>query len=256
MKRTLLFFDFDHTIIDYNSDEYFVDKLKPDWKSYMMQLYSTKQHTWLQLIQHMLNKFLTEGNTTSQQLEDCIKQIPLHPHMLQIFHQINVLQKQHPQSIDVYIASDANTWFIQTILRANHLEHLIHRIYTNSCVFDQQTNQFLLSPYHGSTQIPSHSCSICPTNLCKGTIFLSEATLHKYERLVVIGDGSNDFCPCAKMKNFSDKECYALVRHGYRLSKLLQTKEEPYTLSSHVQVMYWNNYEELQQLFSNLLQEE
>ena len=49
---------------------------------------------------------------------------------------------------------------------------------------------------------PQHSCSVgCSPNMCKGeelTAFLAEHG--DYDKVVYIGDGSNDFCPVVRLR--------------------------------------------------------
>lgn len=94
--------------------------------------------------------------------------------------------------------------FIREMLHYHGLEHIfrVENILTNAAVWERSnlnTDEELLRimPYHTG---PPHECtSQCPSNMCKGLIL--DQIRHKYtpQRIVYIGDGSGDFCPCIRL---------------------------------------------------------
>ena len=124
-----------------------------------------------------------------------------------MIHFIRYLQKRKDTTL--VIISDANTFYIDTILNVYNLRVGFEKIITNLGIFASperlliQTNPEL-----------KHSCVKCPKNLCK-SIFFSK-TCHRsrnslisqgtevrkilqerdYQTVWYIGDGRNDVCPC------------------------------------------------------------
>ena len=93
-------------------------------------------------------------------------------------------------NIDIIIASDSNTYFIDWILEANGLKDMVKAVFTNHASFDEQG--YLRIKIHND-----HKCEDCPVNMCKSTIvqdYLASCDC-KYSRMFYAGDGGNDFCP-------------------------------------------------------------
>lgn len=65
---------------------------------------------------------------------------------------------------DMKIVSDANQFFIETILEQHGLLGCFSEIFTNPTLVDEGVLRIL--PYHASTSSP-HACNLCPSNLCK-----------------------------------------------------------------------------------------
>lgn len=71
-----------------------------------------------------------------------------------------------------------------------------------------------------------HQCPACPVNMCKSTILqrhLAREELqhhaHRFcEKVIYVGDGSNDLCPAQALMRHD----VLFVRAGYGLDKLLQ----------------------------------
>jgi len=73
------------------------------------------------------------------------------------------------KSCHVIILSDANSIFIDNILKGSSAEKLVKKIVTNPAEFDPKG--FLrISPYHANEDV----CLRCPKNLCKGIALASE----------------------------------------------------------------------------------
>lgn len=68
---------------------------------------------------------------------------------------------------DLKIVSDANVFFIETILKHHGIWELFSEINTNSSFVDEE-GRLRIFPHHDFTK-SSHACStnICPPNMCK-----------------------------------------------------------------------------------------
>lgn len=68
---------------------------------------------------------------------------------------------------DLKIVSDANTFFIETILNHYGIRELFSEIYTNPSFIDDE-GRLKIFPHHNFTESP-HGCNTytCPPNMCK-----------------------------------------------------------------------------------------
>lgn len=66
---------------------------------------------------------------------------------------------------DLRIVSDANTFFIETVLKHLGVRECFSEINTNPGCVNQEGRLGIL-PYHDFNKSP-HGCSLCPPNMCK-----------------------------------------------------------------------------------------
>jgi len=119
--------------------------------------------------------------------------------------------------IPMIIISDANSVFIQLILKAYFIDHFFDQgtIFTNPAVWDDQ-GRLRVSYYDKKV----HGCAICPRNMCKGKI-LDEFLRHSFTTppdIIYIGDGAGDYCPCLQLA----KDSCILAKHGFTLLRQLE----------------------------------
>eukprot|EP00300_Choanocystis_sp_HF-7_P008111 c15704_g1_i3.p2 GENE.c15704_g1_i3~~c15704_g1_i3.p2 ORF type:complete len:108 (+),score=21.48 c15704_g1_i3:1113-1436(+) len=86
----------------------------------------------------------------------------------------------------VCILSDANTFFIDTILEHHKMQHLFSAIVTNPAQFTEQ-GRLEVRP-HQPLETP-HNCPRCPPNMCKGKLLQEVLRKPHHERVIYIGDG-------------------------------------------------------------------
>ena len=171
-------FDFDHTIIDTNSDT-FINKIvlekesllsKDDCKSDYRFKYPSeieKHQCWTVRMNAVFNFMHSKYRITETDFIQCLKEIKIHDSMKQLLF----LLKE--KGYEIIIVSDANTFFIETILKENEIDHLFNfnkHIFTNKATFinglltvRQFNETFNLNgePFNCST-------GICSENICKG----------------------------------------------------------------------------------------
>ncbi|KAG6727720.1 hypothetical protein I3842_02G138600 [Carya illinoinensis] len=167
MVGIVVVFDFDKTIID--SDNWVVDELGAT--DLLNDLLPTMP--W-----NSLTELHARGKTI-EDIADVFKRIPIHPIIVTI---VPAIKAAHALGCDLRIVSDANTFFIETILK--HLELREKGIF----------------PYHDSHR-PPHGCSLCPPNMCKGLIIerIQASVYKEEEKFIYLGDGSGDYCPSLKL---------------------------------------------------------
>lgn len=208
--RYLLVIDFDHTISEKNTDDWVLrDLLSKETVEGIFAERKSRELPWQQLMKDGFQA-LHDGNISEDQIIKSIEKIPL----VQGFAKFIESAGGHSQC-DIIIASDSNTVFINTLLQKHKLLLYVKRVFTNPAHFDNE-GHLRLSPHH------SHSCQSCEPNICKQEIlrgYLQQAhqSGHTYERIFVIGDGRNDFCPCKLLKGND----FIFPRKGYRLMKIL-----------------------------------
>ncbi|KAJ3312974.1 Isobutyryl-CoA dehydrogenase, mitochondrial [Blyttiomyces sp. JEL0837] len=206
-KPLLVALDFDHTVIDDDSDHWVFDQLSPELRAKMRQLKGDFQ--WTDLM-HLLLGQLHESGVQKEEIRRVLQTITFNPAMAEAFELIR------EYGGEIVIISDANTVYINEILEAKGLRQHVSMIITNPGHWDE----------HGRLHVkrrvtePPHGCTnVCAVNLCKGKELT--AIMGDYQRVVYGGDGKNDYCPSTKLSP-SD---LLLARKGFSLEELM-TRDE------------------------------
>ncbi|RZC41263.1 Put Phosphatase and/or HAD domain containing protein [Asbolus verrucosus] len=208
MRKTLAAFDFDHTIIDDNSDTAAVSLVG---KNNIPQEVKDLQYRagWTSFMQGIFNLLFEQG-VNENTIKELVENLPL---VTGMFNLIKELKKTG--SYDIIIISDCNSYFIKTYLQKHNLANDVMKIFTNPAKF--VNGKLIISPYHDQT-----SCKLSTRNLCKGQIleeFVNEQQKKAvvYDRIVYVGDGVNDFCPTLRLSK-NDVIC---ARNKYKLHDLI-----------------------------------
>ncbi|XP_030754897.1 probable phosphatase phospho2 [Sitophilus oryzae] len=207
--KNLAVFDFDHTVINDNSDTVvlnLIDKCKIT--DDLRNLY--RSDGWTAYMQGIF-EVLHENRVAQIHIDNIIKEIPEVDGMSTLINELH-----HNMNYDVIIISDSNTHFIQTWLEANNLHTTVLRVFSNPAKYNDK-GQLRIKMYHFQEQ-----CTLSTKNLCKGMILedfmrSQHANKVKYDRVVYVGDGHNDLCPILRL---TDKGV-ACVRNKYKCSVLL-----------------------------------
>lgn len=264
---TVIVFDFDLTIIDCDSDPWVIEQLGAT------QLFRSLLPTlpWNTLMDKMMEELHQQGKTISD-IEESLKTIPLHPEM------IRAIEFAFSLGCDLRIVSDANLFFITTILQAHGLLEYFTEIKTNPAFVDE-TGRLRIKPFHPFTEGPPHGCTLCPPNMCKGSIInemiqksfvegesnkmiqksvvegesdemiqnsLEGESINK-KQFIYLGDGSGDFCPTLKLRDGD----HILPRKEYPLWKLIQKNCDLIKAEVHG----WSNAKDIEDLFVKLLKD-
>ena len=132
---------------------------------------------------------LYEGGVTRKDLEICLEGIPYFEEMFETARKAALLP-----DTNLIILSDANTFFIRTILEKHAMTSLFSQIITNPCCWGSRGLEIL--PYENG----SHGCALCPPNLCKGGV-LRSLRHESVGTIFYVGDGGGDFCPARLLKS-------------------------------------------------------
>ncbi|CAH1237921.1 PHOSPHO2 [Branchiostoma lanceolatum] len=209
-KKVLAVFDFDHTIINDNSDTW-VLKLAPGGKAPDGLRQTYRHGYWTEYMENVF-KYLHDNGTMPDEILDTMGKIPYTDKMQHVLKFIG----SNSAKFDCIVISDSNTVFIETILKAGGVQHAVNNMFTNPAHFDK-SNCLHVKPFH------KHACKGCPVNMCKKTILLEYIGTQAqdgvvYDRVVYVGDGGNDLCPCKEL-SASD---IVMPRRGYRLIKKIE----------------------------------
>ena len=164
---------------------------------------------------------------------------------------------------DLKIVSDANLFFIETILKHLGVMDCFSEINTNPSFVDEE-GRLRIFPHHDFTS-SSHGCTLCPPNMCKVMedfqstylvsiqfisvtdfeFFLQQGVVIKRiqasistEKFIYLGDGSGDFCPSLKLGDGD----YVMPRKNFPLWDLIC--RNPNLIKAEVHE--WSDGEELE----------
>ncbi|KAF9096869.1 hypothetical protein BGX29_008415, partial [Mortierella sp. GBA35] len=158
ISKRLFVFDFDWTLIEADSDLWVAENLAADLAKEQESFVG--KILWTDL-QDILLQRLFERGVTKQDLERTLHKIPFTPEIIAALR----LMKSH--GAELCILSDANTFYIDCILKAHGLDRVFSKIITNPAHFDDQ-GRLHVARFHGLDK-PPHNCPLpCQLNLCKG----------------------------------------------------------------------------------------
>ncbi|KAM3267702.1 inorganic pyrophosphatase 1-like [Capsicum chacoense] len=237
MAGIVVVFDFDKTIIDLDSDNWVVDELGVT--DSFKQLLPTMP--WNSLMDRMMKELHEQGKTVKD-IEGVLKRVPV------IHGVVSAVKAAHALGCDLRIVSDANVFFIDTILNHLGIYDCFTEINTNPSYVDEEGKLRIL-PYH-DFHTCSHGCNnhVCPPNMCKGLVIeIMQASLAKEgkKRMIYLGDGPGDFCPSLKLKEHD----YVMPRKDFPAWKLINENRHLIKAEIHG----WANGEEQQHILLQII---
>lgn len=204
-------FDFDHTIVNDNSDIVARDLIPKTFTipDDVKSLYSS-DNGWTQYMAEIF-KILHEFNIPKNEITAAITAIPEVPGIVEL------LRNLVDMNFEIIIISDSNVEFIRCWCEAKGITNLIEKIYSNPASFNEQ-GLLTIQPFHKQT-----TCSMSQMNLCKGQVLDEHIARKKvtdgisFEKVFYMGDGANDYCPITRLRT----EDFGCARVGFKLTKLL-----------------------------------
>ncbi|MEW5308976.1 MAG: hypothetical protein WDW38_000893 [Sanguina aurantia] len=189
----LVVFDFDHTIVDDNSDTFIYSAAPSGGLPRSVQALCREGH-WTEFMNDTFAHLHSQGVSTERML-DTLRGIPWTPGFVELLAYL----RGNSQLFETIILSDSNTLFICEILSTTpDALGTFSAILTNAgvAVPDQPLH---ITPFH--TPARPHTCPRCSHNLCKHAALTAHRARHAegtgkdYERVFYVGDGGNDLCP-------------------------------------------------------------
>ncbi|XP_054808137.1 thiamine phosphate phosphatase-like protein [Prosopis cineraria] len=227
-------FDFDRTIIDDDSDRWVVKEMG------LTQIFNELRSTlpWTPLMDTMMKELHSQGIRTKD-IAECLKKVLLHPSI------IAAIKSAHALGCDLWIISDANMFFIETILEHHGILGCFSQVNTNPTHVDEEGRLHII-PFHNSSMAP-HNCHLCPSNMCKGLVIdkIRGSLPEKKRRLIYVGDGTGDYCPTLRLEGGD----FVMPRRKYPLwNRIFSNREQV-----NAQVHEWSSGEELEGVLSSLI---
>ncbi|KAK2585635.1 hypothetical protein KPH14_010259 [Odynerus spinipes] len=225
---TLVAFDFDHTIVDNNTDVVIrkllpVDQLTED----VQDLYLTSGWT---MYMGKIFELLHKNSIGLKEIEAAIVNIPPTPGF------DILLKKLHSLGHEMIIVSDSNSLFIDMWLKSINLDNLFTKIFTNPAHVSDD-GMIKIKMYH-----VQDSCKLSTINLCKGQIlekYIKERLEEgiNFKRIAYVGDGKNDLCPILRLS----ENDLAFARIDYPLIKELDEYKDNETKTIKATIIPWSN---------------
>jgi len=232
-------FDFDWSMADQDTDRWIYEVNAPELRRKMEDLDGKMQ--WTDLVAQLLREGHEKG-MKREDIEHALRIIPYHPAMIRAVTNLKSRGKT-----TFLCLSNANSVFISTVLREKGLDNLFEEIITNPAEWD--ASGLLKLRRRVDPEGPQHSCKIgCSPNMCKGDELHSFLARHEpaYDRVIYVGDGSNDFCPVLRLRS-NDIVC---CRTFGGLPKRIARDGEKFGLKAEVK--YWTGAWEIEELFNTL----
>ncbi|KAG8823007.1 hypothetical protein FRC19_004815 [Serendipita sp. 401] len=239
-KRILVVFDFDWSFVDQDTDRWVFEVNALHLRRKMEDMEKSVQ--WTDLVAMMLREGHAEG-ITRDQVEGALKILPVHPAMIRA---VTRLKASEDQNATFFCLSNANQVFIDTILKDKKLDDLFYKITTNPA--EWREDGLLVVRRRVDPTGPQHTCTVgCSPNMCKGeelTAFLVEHG--EYDKVVYIGDGSNDFCPVVRLRE--QDTVFARTARGLQR----RIEREGAQAGLKCKVVYWEGAWEIEEAFATL----
>ncbi|XP_021728869.1 inorganic pyrophosphatase 2-like [Chenopodium quinoa] len=189
MEGLMVVFDFDKTIIDCDSDEWVVNEFGFTSLFNKLLLVNTP---WNTIMDTLMNEMHKQG-VTIDDIVQVLKRVPIHPRV------VPAIKSAHAAGCDLRIVSDANTFFIETVLDHLGAKDCFSEINTNPSYVDQEGRLRIL-PLHDFTKSP-HGCNNpCPSNMCKGLVIKRLLSEQESKKFIYLGDGLGDYCPSLMLR--------------------------------------------------------
>ncbi|CAK1554461.1 unnamed protein product [Leptosia nina] len=197
----LAVFDFDHTIVDEDSDATIISRLR---EKKPPPEYESGARDWTPYMSDVFEHAFSAGFHPTDILDSIASMRPTAgmPELITTLAE---------QGWDVLILSDANSVFVNHWIKSHGLQDAITSIITNRAFW--QHERLFIEPCMRQT-----SCRRCPSNLCKSLALAQYCSDRNYERIVYSGDGRNDYCPATNLPS----NATVFPRKGYPLDDLIK----------------------------------
>ncbi|PWA62972.1 HAD-superfamily hydrolase, subfamily IB, PSPase-like protein [Artemisia annua] len=215
MSQIVIIFDFDKTIIDIDSDEWVVEELGDT--DFFNKLVPTMPLN--SVMQIMMEELHVQG-TKIEDIEQVLKRVAIHQRV------VPAIKAAYALGCDLRIVSDANTFFIETVLKHLGVRECFSEINTNPGFVDEEGKLRIL-----------------PVKIIE-RIQATLATQGK-KRIIYLGDGAGDFCPSLKLV----EDDYMMPRKDFPVWDLICKNRELVKAEVHE----WTDGEDLERVLLQLI---
>eukprot|EP00127_Corallochytrium_limacisporum_P006381 Clim_evm92s225 gene=Clim_evmTU92s225 len=247
VKKTLVAFDYDHTMVKDNTDTFVIKDLTPGFWSQDFRKEAEKMRNagqgWTEMMDMAMLHMQQRHGISKEDFAKSLGRVGFDKEMIEA---LQVIQSAPNRDTEIHIVSDANDFYIEQSARAHGFWHFIHAIHTNP-TYDRD-GLMRVKPYQPYDK--PHGCDRCNANMCKGLIMQDKLQFEDYDHTIYIGDGRNDLCPILRLRS-SD---HAFVREGFALERILKgttgnAENDADPPKPQAQVHYWANERKLRELF-------
>lgn len=242
-RKLLIAFDFDHTIVNDNTDIIVANLLPNDAITPEMKQLPKSTGGWISYMEAIFNQ-LHKNKFGKTEIIDAIQKMAAVNGMSE---SIQLLKSIH--NFDMIIISDSNSEFIRIWCEKNNLTNCFVEIFTNPAKFNDDNDCLTIKPYTNQTE-----CKMCTRNLCKGnvlqTFLLKQQTDNniEYDRVFYVGDGRNDMCPIYGLR----KQDCGCARIGYYLDKNIEKNMQETNRLLSAQLIRWIDGHDLYKQISEI----
>ena len=232
-KKYLLAFDFDETIIEQDSEEEIL-KCAFSQKELDEINQALTKIDFFEGFNYYFKK-MKQNKMTLKDFNTILDKIQLSPKMKELFDYL----RENKSKYEIIICSNAVDYEIKYVLQHNGFLDLFDGFICTKGKFQNEKSEPLL--FVEKNQFP-HSCNICSSFQCKGFEIKKyiEKSKNKFEKILFVCDGSNDFCPS---KNTLKKGDIVFPRFEHNLyNKLFKEKLRDQLVCD---VCPWKNAEEI-----------
>jgi pyridoxal phosphate phosphatase PHOSPHO2 len=208
IKKCLVAFDFDHTVVEDNTDVVVQELANSGPMPTVVNAYKAKG--WTTFMQQVFKYHHCNG-IKADHYYDKLSSMPFVPGFNEM---LKILGGRYRDCVEMIIVSDSNTVFIDHILKSHGLRDLFSSVITNPAHFDAD-GMLSMSPYENQEH-----CDLSAANICKGDAVEEYVWRRKeddnveFSFVAYAGDGSNDLCPMVRLGEnsllFPRKECRIL----------------------------------------------
>ena len=209
-KKFLIIFDFDGTVIDKDSEDELLKKIfsKEDYNKVMSQLNILEFFDGFNYYFRLMKK----RGLTLKDINSILDKIELSPKMFELLKYL----RENKYKFKIIICSVGIDYSIKYILnRYGFLDLFDEFICTKGNVQSEKSDRLIEVP---NNQFP-HDCENCYEWQCKShelNKFLEKNK--KFEKILFVCDGSNDYCPTEKILKQGD---IVFPRKGQKLHNML-----------------------------------
>jgi len=226
-KKFLMAFDFDHTVVDANSDMEIQLRYQTIPVPEYLRVMGVQHGDVCYL--HETFRFHYTTDVTKSDFHHTLNQLPL------VHGLYDCITELHKLGGEIIVISDANYYFIQHVLKHHNLLKHISKIFSNPSGFDAK-GQLIIRPYMSNLK-----CTFSSRNLCKGKVLKDYVKMRKLEGQKFLfvgfaGDGINDFCPMRTLR----KTDIAFPRADFSIADFI-TKQGKDGLYLHSNVDFWRS---------------
>ena len=229
-KKILLIFDFDETIIDQDS-MYEQAKMTLSEEDYK-KIIEIDEFDYYEAFNYFFKKEKDIG-LTLQDINSNLEKISLSPKIQELFDYI----RQNKSKYDLLLLSGDIDYVIKYILQYHNFLNLFSYMICNKAEIQDNNSERII--YVPRNQFP-HECNLCIESQCKGLELEKFLKDKKYEKIIFVCDGGNDYCPAKKLMKKGD---IVFPREGHKFLKRI--KNENLENDLKCQIIPWKTGEDI-----------